>query len=508
MKDICNPKCVLCEKHPHFGYKGKRATHCGDHKLDGMINVHHAKCQFGTCEKQPTFGMPGGKASHCKDHKTPEMVDVHHLLCQHGGGGVCKTRAGFAMPGEKPKFCKAHALEGMVDVVNLFCKHEGCHKSASFAMPGDRPQFCKAHSSPGMKNVRCKRCKHPGCWTQPSYAMEGQKAIYCIEHMLEGMVDVRSPRCQHPSGCKVQPCYGYPADGKTSKSRPIRCYEHREIGKMVNVLSKKCIGCDIQPTYGYLGHSPIACKNHAVMGMLYHPIKRCCFIVDEKNNKDCHELAFYTSIKFEDPRSRKPKPESEPKFYCEAHKPTTSALIRHQCSECGYPIDLKEKKCAGCKSDRMMNWHKRSEFAVKNIFDACDDLKHLYVHNRAIVVGGSRCRPDFVFRCNGNTVIVENDEYSHRHYKRSYEKERMLKIYVDSQQKNLTFIRFNPDGYKPDHGEPWPIETRQNFLLETVRSELNLAPDTRSPGIMVYYLFYNGFSKSTMMEWINPCENA
>ena len=61
---------------------------CGQHKLEGMVNVVLKRCAHEGCETFPSFGLPGQPGvQFCRLHKTPGMArrtsnsGDHHRLC-------------------------------------------------------------------------------------------------------------------------------------------------------------------------------------------------------------------------------------------------------------------------------------------------------------------------------------------------------------------------------------------------------------------------------------------
>lgn len=49
-----------CNKYPAFNVPGENtARYCGDHRQQGMIDVHNKRCNFEGCIKRPTFNYPG-----------------------------------------------------------------------------------------------------------------------------------------------------------------------------------------------------------------------------------------------------------------------------------------------------------------------------------------------------------------------------------------------------------------------------------------------------------------
>ena len=72
--------------------------YCGQHALEGMVDVKNRKCRTEGCGKLPSFGVAGTK----------------------------KTR----------EYCTQHAVEGMVH--NKKCRTEGCGKRPSFGFAGTK----------------------------------------------------------------------------------------------------------------------------------------------------------------------------------------------------------------------------------------------------------------------------------------------------------------------------------------------------------------------------------
>jgi len=56
--------------------------YCGDHKLEGMIDVKSKTCNHEGCKKRPCYNVEGKKkALYCKDHKLEGMIDVINKTC-------------------------------------------------------------------------------------------------------------------------------------------------------------------------------------------------------------------------------------------------------------------------------------------------------------------------------------------------------------------------------------------------------------------------------------------
>ena len=94
--------------------------------------------------------------------------------------------------------------------------------------------------------ITMPRCKVSGCDVKYAvYGFHDGKKECCAAHKENGMIDLKCVRCDI-DGCDIRPSYGYVGQKAT------RCKMHIESG-MVNVKCKKCSfdGCQKQPAYGY-----------------------------------------------------------------------------------------------------------------------------------------------------------------------------------------------------------------------------------------------------------------
>ena len=90
-----------CSKTPSHNYSGSMVKrYCGEHKLDGMVDLYHKKCGKYGCTKNPSFNYEGEpKGRYCKQHKLEGMVDVKSKLCEYPGGCLRKPSCNY--PGLK-----------------------------------------------------------------------------------------------------------------------------------------------------------------------------------------------------------------------------------------------------------------------------------------------------------------------------------------------------------------------------------------------------------------------
>ena len=167
---ICNDKD--CNKQASFNIRGKNPNYCGDHKIEGMVNVKNKTCL--KCEKIPAFNIRGSKCGiYCGDHKLAGMVDIRNKTCMK-----CDKQPAFNIRGSKCGiYCGHHKLTGMVDV-----KHKTCMKCDKI------PYF----------NIRGEKC-----------------GIYCVDHKTEEMIDVKNKRCYL---CDIQ------IKNKAYRGYCVRCF--------------------------------------------------------------------------------------------------------------------------------------------------------------------------------------------------------------------------------------------------------------------------------------------
>jgi len=77
-----------------------------------MVDVRHKHCQHSGCPKQATCNAPGsGGGMYCGQHKLEGMVNVVLKRCAHQG---CETFPSFGHPGQPGvQYCRLHKMPGM-----------------------------------------------------------------------------------------------------------------------------------------------------------------------------------------------------------------------------------------------------------------------------------------------------------------------------------------------------------------------------------------------------------
>lgn len=166
MASVSQKKCIVCkQKQPNFGNDGT-STHCGDCKLEDMININKQRTLCAGCnKKQPTYGI--NSSTHCKDCKSDDMENIanRNKICI-----ICETkRCSFGLELGKATHCKDCKEEEMVNVVTKRC-------------------------------IECNK-------RYRSYGYEIGKSTHCGDCKLEDMINVVTKRCRE---CKQKfPTYGY-----------------------------------------------------------------------------------------------------------------------------------------------------------------------------------------------------------------------------------------------------------------------------------------------------------
>ncbi len=77
-----------------------------------MVDVRHKHCNHTGCPKQATCNVPGAPGGlFCGQHKLEGMVNVVLKRCAHDG---CETFPSFGHPGQPGvQYCRLHKEPGM-----------------------------------------------------------------------------------------------------------------------------------------------------------------------------------------------------------------------------------------------------------------------------------------------------------------------------------------------------------------------------------------------------------
>jgi len=209
--------------------------------------------------------------------------------------------------------------------------------------------------------------------------------------------------------------------------------------KKITKHHKKCThpDCKKQPAFNYEGYNfGVYCATHKLEAM-----------VDVKNKTCTHpDCKIRPNFNYEGKRIR---------LYCATHKLEAMVNVSMPTCKSDWCLTIPTKKyegyCLRCfiylfPDKPVVRNYKTKEFAVvefiKNHFS-----EFSWSHDRTILDGCSRKRPDLILDLGYQVIIIEVDENQHTDYDCSCENKRMMILSQDVGHRPLIFIRFNPDDY-------------------------------------------------------------
>lgn len=174
-----------CKKQAKYGDpKTKKATHCGEHKLEGYVNLYAKRCEHDGCSTTASFGAPTTKKklTHCAKHRPEGYIDLYNKWCEHDG---CSTTAKYGDPQTKKKtHCTKHKPVGHVDLSNKMCA--GCNKKQPvYGLDRSKPAtHCRSCKSEDMFDVSHSVCVSEHCDTaQPPPGYDGY-CTHCFRNLF------------------------------------------------------------------------------------------------------------------------------------------------------------------------------------------------------------------------------------------------------------------------------------------------------------------------------------
>ena len=98
-------------------------------------------------------------------------------------------------------------------------------------------------------------------------------------------------------------------------------------------------------------------------------------------------------------------------------------------------------------------------------------------------------RPDFVFKTKYGIIVLEIDEHQHKYYDATEEMERMRCIAASFVGHNVTFVRWNPDGFV-SHGirSRLPFNKKLQILTSFLEKIFETDPQDSCD---IHYMFYD-----------------
>jgi hypothetical protein len=356
-------------------------------------------------------------------------------------------------------YCANHKLENYVDIKHGTCKYINCKKLPTYGKKDSkRAEYCYDHKLENYIDIINKKCKFINCKKQPNFGLPNSNhAEYCFTHKLEGYINIKNKICKYEN-CKKYPIYGLPGSKLTEY-----CVKHAP-NNYIDIKNKRCIyqDCNILASFGFPSYSKEYCFIHKLPNMIAKPTK-----VSSQDFKEC--------------------------------------------SICTSKIHYAQEFCTNCKNyiklGKTVKLHEK-ELAIKRILET-NQIK--FIHDSITDISCSKKRPDFRIDTKFGSIILEIDEFQHkrRNYSEICEITRMKQIFFDIGVEQLLFIRYNPDSYKPDAEEKEESNlNRQDYLIKYLKRMMDR--DTlfdQAGGILITYLYYDGFNKSNNEEiYLNPYE--
>ena len=181
------------------------------------------------------------------------------------------------------------------------------------------------------------------------------------------------------------------------------------------------------------------------------------------NNKQQSE---YQEKKKEYQEQNKEKIKEKKKEYYEQNKEQNKCphgKSKSKCKECGGSALCKSSWCHTRAIPKYNNYcltcciNICPEIQVSRNYktkekEVVDRIKEKYpdftwIHDKKVVDGCSKRRPDLLLDMGYHIIIVEVDENKHSGYDCSCENKRLMELSQDLQHRPIVFIRFNPDSY-------------------------------------------------------------
>lgn len=142
--------------------------------------------------------------------------------------------------------------------------------------------------------------------------------------------------------------------------------------------------------------------------------------------------------------------------------------------------------------------------AIENLLKENFD-SDIFNHDRVVIGGCSKRRPDFLITTTWGIIILEVDEFQHKrkNYPCECELSRMKELYFACGVNHLLFIRYNPDTFITVSGQPPDRKNKREELLIKVLKNMIDIRDFEYLGVM--YLYYDLFLIEEMeIEKIDP----
>ncbi len=451
----CKERAIYCI------LSNTKPLYCAKCKKEGMVLAKKIKkCNEELCSTFPLYNINGQKKGlYCNNHKKENMINVAHKKCLE-----CNKIPVFNFKNNKTGiYCAEHKKENMIDITIKICIEKNCTKNAYYNVPNNKTKlYCLEHKKENMISTK-SRCLEENCLISPIFNYIGCKSgIYCTKHKKENMYDVVTKNCINDN-CLKKAYYCY-IDDKKKKLKPLYCNEHKK-ENMYNIKYDLCNENDCKNIafYNFKNENKMLyCFKHRKNNMFNLKIKLC-------KNKICDNCS--------------------------------NSRYDGYCSKCFFILNPDSKKTIYAK----FRENNITDYLKNNITE--NNYKKM-VFDKLIEGGKSYRRPDILIDKENYYIIIEIDEHQHNKYEKDNEKKRIKDIAEDLNNKNIIFIRFNPDSYIDKNNNKiencWKINKsnapvlkdkkieewnkRLNLLLERIKYWLNNVPNNN---IIIEYLFYN-----------------
>lgn len=129
--------CIFkgCQFGKLFNYEGLPPKYCGKHKLEGMIDIKHERCD--ECRYQASFGfIEENKRVKCRTHMIEGMINLKHknirckgYLCgsckQPNHNGYCSEKCYISNNLQEYDLLRRSSPEGTYDLLHTYNEHSG-----------------------------------------------------------------------------------------------------------------------------------------------------------------------------------------------------------------------------------------------------------------------------------------------------------------------------------------------------------------------------------------------
>ncbi len=356
-------------------------------------------CEVDECDEKAKYGVKQIQVSRCKEHKKDGMVTSSKYYCEHNRLKFrCRTCGGS-------QICEHDKRKDICRKCNgsAFCEHD---KRKSQCKECKGSQICE-HDK---RKAICRKCKGS------SFCEHGIQKHQCLSCKGASICkhDKLKSRCRECEGSSF-------CEHDIRKSTCRKCQESSFCSH--NKQKSQCISCK--------GAS--VCK-HAKR-------KYTCWQCSPESNNFCKRRYALPPLA---PDSLQSILTSENSTRCPKVK---QKKYDNYCTTCFVDLDPNNPLSKGA--------HLASK-ELKVLRYLTEEFPGIFTHNRRLILSDrdKSCtiynrRIDFQTEVKNYVFCIEVDENQHKYYDPLEEEKRIMQIYENA-NRNMVFIRFNPDKYKQD----------------------------------------------------------